>query len=114
VAWSFYYAWPIIALASGLAFAISELADWALFTFTRYRLSTRILLSSALAAPIDTTIFLYGADLAVQMRLDLDPGTRFHAANWVVFVIGKMVGACFVAWAVYRREERGIVDPAAA
>ena len=114
VAWSFYYAWPVIALASGLAFAISETADWLLFTFTRYRLSTRILLSSALAAPLDTTIFLYGADLAVQMRLDEPAGTMLHAANWIVFVIGKMVGAVIVSWAVRRREEQGLVDPAAA
>ena len=64
IAWSFYYSWPVIALASGIAFAISETADWLIFTFTKYRLSTRILLSSALAAPIDTTVFLYGADLA--------------------------------------------------
>ena len=114
IAWSFYYAWPVIALASGLAFAISETADWILFTFTRYRLSTRILLSSALAAPLDTTIFLYGADLAVQIRLDEPAGTMLHAANWVVFVIGKMVGAVIVSGAVRRREERGLVDPAAA
>ncbi len=114
VAWSFYYAWPVIALASGLAFAISETVDWILFTFTRYRLSTRILLSSAVAAPIDTTIFLYGADLAVQLRLDEPAGTMLHAANWVVFIIGKMVGAVIVSWAVRRREEQGLIDPAVA
>ncbi len=114
IAWSFYYAWPVIALASGLAFAVSETVDWLLFTFTRYRLSTRILLSSAIASPIDTTLFLYGADLAVQMRLDEPAGTMLHAANWIVFVIGKMVGAVIVSSAIRRREERGLVDPAAA
>ncbi len=113
IAWSFYYAWPVIALASGLAFAISETVDWLLFTFTRYRLSTRILLSSAIAAPVDTSVFLYGADLAVQMRLDEPPGTMLHMANWIVFVIGKMVGAVIVSWAMRRREARGLVDPAA-
>lgn len=114
VAWSFYYAWPVIALASGLAFAVSETVDWLLFTFTRYRLSTRILLSSAAAAPIDTTLFLYGADLAVQMRLDEPPGTMLHAANWIVFVIGKMIGAVIVSQAIRRRELSGEVDPQAA
>ena len=44
IGWSFYYSWPVIALASGIAFAISETADWLIFTFTKYRLSTRILL----------------------------------------------------------------------
>ena len=113
IAWSFYYAWPVIALASGIAFAVSELADWALYTFTKYRLSTRILLSSALASPIDTTIFLYGADLAMQMNMGSEPGSMLHWANWVVFIIGKMVGAVIVSYAVRRREDAGLIDPAA-
>mgnify|MGYP000035298811 CR=1 FL=1 len=114
IAWSFYYSWPIIAIASGLAFAISEIVDWMLFTFTKYRLSTRIVLSSALAAPIDTTVFLYGADLAKAMEGISERGSEFHPANWIVFVIGKMVGAVVVSWMIRRREERGVVDPAAA
>ena len=114
IAWSFYYAWPVIALASGIAFAISESVDWLLFTFTKYRLSTRILLSSALAAPVDTTVFLYGADLAKQMELGMDPGNSLHVWNWVVFVIGKMVGAVIVSAIIRRREDLGKVDPAAA
>ena len=123
IAWSFYYAWPVIALASGIAFAVSELADWVLFTFTKYRLSTRILLSSALASPIDTTIFLYGADLALQinegkdlaygfMGMPVADGNMFHAANWVVFIIGKMVGAVVVSYMIRKREDAGLIDPA--
>tara|TARA_R110000796_G_scaffold27004_2_gene74556 strand:- start:739 stop:1407 length:669 start_codon:yes stop_codon:yes gene_type:complete len=114
IAWSFYYAWPVIALASGIAFAISEGVDWLMFTFTKYRLSTRILLSSALAAPVDTTVFLYGADLAKQMELGMDPGNSLHVWNWIVFVIGKMVGAVIVSAVIRRRENLGLVDPAAA
>ena len=72
VAWSFFYSWPVIALASGIAFAVSEMVDWMVYTFTKYRLSTRILISSALATPVDTTVFLFGADLAKQaMRVVL-------------------------------------------
>ena len=114
VAWSFYYAWPVIALASGIAFAISEGVDWLMFTFTKYRLSTRILLSSALAAPVDTTVFLYGADLAKQIEFGAEPGNSLHVANWVVFVIGKMVGAVAVSMIMRRREDLGLVDPAEA
>ncbi len=111
VAWSFFYAWPVIALASGIAFAISEGVDWLLFTFTKYRLSTRILLSSALAAPVDTTVFLYGADLAKQLELGLEPGNSLHAWNWIVFVIGKMVGAVIVSAIIRRREDAGLTNP---
>ena len=113
IAWSFYYSWPVIAIASGIAFAISETADWLIYTFTKYRLSTRILLSSALAAPIDTTVFLYGADLAKVMAGIAEPGSEFHLANWIVFVLGKMVGAVVVFWIIRKREDSGQVDPAA-
>ncbi|MFN3912252.1 hypothetical protein [Hyphomonas sp.] len=111
VAWSFFYAWPVIALASGIAFAVSESVDWLLFTFSKYRLSTRILLSSALAAPVDTTVFLYGADLAKQMELGLEPGNSLHVWNWIVFVIGKMVGAVIVSAIIRRREDAGLISP---
>ena len=110
VAWSFFYAWPVIALASGIAFAISEGVDWLLFTFSKYRLSTRILLSSALAAPVDTTVFLHGADLAKQMELGMEPGNSLHVWNWIVFVIGKMVGAVIVSAIIRRREDAGLID----
>lgn len=111
IGWSFYYAWPVIALASGIAFAISEIADWLIYTLTKYRLSTRILLSSAVAAPLDTTIFLYGADLARQIQLGDEPGNMLHVANWVVFIIGKMVGAVIVSWLIRQRENQGKIDP---
>lgn len=65
--WSMYYAWIVIVIASGVAFFVSEFFDWLLFTFTKMKLSKRILYSSAVAAPIDTTIFLYGADVAKQV-----------------------------------------------
>lgn len=110
VAWSFFYAWPVIALASGIAFAISEAVDWLVFTFTKYRLSTRILISSALASPVDTTVFLYGADLARQIEFGMEPGNMLHPANWIVFVIGKMVGAVLVSWAIRRREDKGLIS----
>jgi queuosine precursor transporter len=113
IAWSFYYSSPLIALASASAFAISEAADWAIYTFTKYRLSTRILLSSIVACPIDTTVFLYGADLSQQMH-GAAPGSMLNPANWIFFVLGKLVGAVVVAWIMRRREDRGEVDPASA
>jgi len=114
IAWSFYYSWPVIALASATAFAISETVDWLLFTFTKYRLSTRILLSSAVAAPVDTTVFLYGADLAQQMAGVAEAGSQLNLPNWIFFIIGKLTGAVIVSWMIRRREDRGTVDPAAA
>lgn len=114
IGWSFYYSWPVIAIASAIAFGVSETVDWLLFTFTKYRLSTRILLSSAVAAPVDTTVFLYGADLARQIAMGDPPGNTLTLANWIFFIIGKMVGAVIVSQMIRRREDRGTVDPAAA
>lgn len=87
---------PELALASGGAFAISELVDWALFTFSKYKLSTRVLLSSALAAPLDTTLFLYGASFIRDGQLTMP--------NIVMSISGKMVGALVIWWFLKRRE----------
>jgi len=89
---------PELALASGGAFAIAEMVDWALFTFTKYRLSTRVLLSSAIAAPLDTTIFLYGAEF---IRSD-----QLTGSNVTMSIIGKMVGAVIIWWLIRIRLER--------
>ena len=94
-----WFAGPELAIASGLAFAISELVDWALFTFTKLRLSTRVLLSSALAAPIDSAAFLW---LAESIR----PG-QFTAENVTMSIIGKMLGAFVIAWIVRQQEKNG-------
>jgi len=118
IAWAFFYAWPVIAIASGAAFAVSEAADWLVYTFTKYRLSTRVLLSSALASPIDTTIFLYGADLALQLNPEINAsaGTMLHPMNWIIFALGKMVGAVCVSWMLRRDEDAAALRavPAAA
>ncbi|MEM1390192.1 MAG: hypothetical protein AAGG45_03845 [Pseudomonadota bacterium] len=111
LAWSMYYAWIVIVIASGLAFFVSEFFDWLLFTFTKMKLSKRILYSSAVATPIDTTIFLYGADLAKQIEFGLEFGNTLTLANWIVFVIGKMIGAIVVSEMIKRREDAGLTDP---
>ena len=89
---------PELALASGAAFAISEIVDWALFTFTKFRLSSRVLLSSAIAAPLDTSIFLYGAEM---IRPD-----QLTGPNITMSIIGKMVGAVVIWWIVRSRFEK--------
>ena len=65
----------------------------------------------ALAAPVDTTIFLYGADLARQMKLGDEPGNMLHLANWIVFVVGKMIGAVIISYMIRQREKAGDIDP---
>lgn len=101
IGWSFYYAYPPIALASAAAYAISETVDWTLFTFTKFRLSTRVWVSSALASPLDTVVFLYGASFT-------DP-TQFSVWNVIFMIIGKMLGATVIFYMLRARENAG--DP---
>ena len=55
---SYFLADPFVAYASVAAFAISELADWFVYSFTKRSFAQRILFSSALATPLDTIVFL--------------------------------------------------------
>ena len=45
-------------MASAAAFAVGELGDWAVYTFTRRPFSQRILISSLIGAPLDSIVFL--------------------------------------------------------
>ena len=55
---SYLMADPFVALASIIAFAISEAADWAIYTFTKKPFAQRILLSSLVSTPLDSALFL--------------------------------------------------------
>jgi queuosine precursor transporter len=88
---SWFMATPEVAVASVTAFTISELVDWAVYSFTGYRFSQRILLSSAVSTPIDSAIFLGMIGL-------------FSIPTVAVMTISKMVGALMVFWLVRRRE----------
>lgn len=55
---SYYMASPQVATASLLAFIISELVDWAIYTFTRRPFEQRIMLSSLASTPVDSVVFL--------------------------------------------------------
>jgi len=93
-----WLAGPQLALASGAAFAIAELVDWAIFTFTKWPLSRRVFISSLIAAPIDSVAFLYGANFIRAGSLTL--------ANIIMSVGGKMVGAVVVSLVVWQSERR--------
>ncbi len=56
---TWYMVDPFLAAASLTAFFISEMADWAIYSFTRRPLQSRVLISSLVAVPLDTFAFLY-------------------------------------------------------
>ncbi len=66
---SYVVAGPALAVASGIAFACSELADWAVFTPLRRRsLPVAVLVSSVVSAPVDTVLFLHLAGFGVTWQ----------------------------------------------
>lgn len=91
-------AWPVIVVASGAAFLISETADWAVYTFSNRPLSQRIMISSAISAPIDQVLFIYLASLVV-------PGI-FAWGTILTGVISKLAGAYVVSRIVAAQEKR--------
>jgi len=88
---SYLMASPMIAVASAAAFLLSELVDWAVYSFTRRPLSQRILYSSALGAPVDSLVFLSGVGI-------------LSTAGVAAMTASKMLGALIVWWMMRRRE----------
>lgn len=90
---SYFMASPQIAMASVAAFLVSEFIDWAIYTFTGKTLSQRILLSSIVATPVDSAVFLYMAGF----------GSPFAV---LIQTLSKMVGAVIVWWVIRQRETK--------
>ncbi|CAO4135936.1 VUT family protein [Methylorubrum extorquens] len=90
---SYFTAGFDIAAASTLAFVVSETVDWAVFTLTRRRLSQRILISSAISVPIDTTVFYWARDIASPSGIALGIAVKMLASVGI--------------WLWLRRREQG-------
>ena len=88
---SYVMANPFVAIASLIAFLISEFADWAVYTFTGRSFSQRVLISSAVGTPLDSIAFL---------------GIIGHLSvtSVIVMTVSKMLGALLVWWFMRRRE----------
>lgn len=88
---SWFMASPEVAVASVVAFAVSELMDWAVYSFTGYRFSQRILLSSMISTPVDSVVFLGMMGL-------------FSISNVIIMTLSKIIGAVVVFLLVRQRE----------
>jgi len=87
---SWWMADPFIAVASVSAFLISEMADWAVYTWTKKPFAQRVLLSSLVGTPLDSAVFL-----AIIGHLSI--------TAVVVMTAAKMLGALVVWWMLQRR-----------
>ncbi len=95
---SYFMAPAEIALASGIAFGVSEMVDYIVYTTSKRPLSERVLISSSLSAPIDSTLFLLIANMAI-------PGV-FSWMTLLTSIVSKLVGAYAVYLILRRRESR--------
>ena len=91
VAISYFMANPFVATASAAAFLISELVDWAVYTYTKRPLSQRILFSSLLGAPVDSAVFLGLLSLLSPVGI-------------AAMTASKLIAAFIVWWMIRRRE----------
>ena len=94
---SYMMAPPEIALASGIAFGVSEMVDYVVFTTTKRTLSQRVMLSTGIAAPIDSLLFLWVANMAI-------PGI-FTWSTLLTSVASKLAGA-YAVYRLLKRRER--------
>lgn len=56
---SYVMASPFLAVASLMAYLVSEGVDWAIYSFSRWPFQRRVIVSSAISAPIDSAVFLW-------------------------------------------------------
>lgn len=94
---SFITSSKIVATASTIAFVLSEIVDWALFTFSKRPLSQRILISSLLSAPVDTILFWY---LVSQEHQGV-----FQPLTLITAILSKLLGA-YIVYLIVKKKEK--------
>lgn len=77
---SYLMADPFVAIASAASFCISELVDWLNYTLLKKPFYERVLISSIIATPVDTAVFLFLIDLAESL-------------TFVMMVVCKLIAA---------------------
>lgn len=86
---SYEMASPAIAVASCAAYLVSELTDWVVYTFSKWPLRQRVLLSSMLGTPVDSAVFLYLIGFFSLSGVLLMTASKMIAALTVYFWLPK-------------------------
>jgi len=96
---SYELADPNVAIASAVSFAFSEFIDWLIFSLTKKPFNERVLISSLIAAPIDTAVFLLYIDI-------------LSIPTFVLMVLSKLLVAIGVWHYGKRQKACGVVESA--
>lgn len=103
---SFILGGPQIGMASAAAFGFSELFDWAYFTFSKRSFAQRVLISSFIAAPIDSIIFFGLADM-----LEVIPGVQLMSWPTVLTeTLSKIAAALIIYLRLRKRPQTCILN----
>jgi len=86
---SYFMASPFIAIASVTAFIVSEIVDWAYYTWSKKTLRQRILISSLLSTPIDSAIFLLMINQFSFVATLAMFSSKMLAALFIWYYLGK-------------------------
>ena len=86
---SYFMASPFIAIASVTAFIVSEIVDWAYYTWSKKTLRQRILISSLLSTPIDSAIFLLMINQFSFVAILAMFASKMLAALFIWYYLGK-------------------------
>ena len=88
---SYLVADPFIAIASAVAFGVSEIVDFSVFTPLRKKnLATAVIVSSVASAPIDTVLFLAIAGFGITWQAVL--------GQFLIKTAMALVVAGFLSW----------------
>ncbi|UDF04253.1 VUT family protein [Asticcacaulis sp. AND118] len=97
LAFSFLTSDPAVVIASTCAFAVSELIDWAIYTFIKRPLSERVVISTAISSPIDSAVFYLIASTTI-------PGI-FNIWSIATSILSKLAGV-FAVFLIMRHREK--------
>lgn len=85
---------PALGIAAILASSASEFMDWLVYTVTKRPFHQRIIISSLVAAPVDTLIFFSAFDY-----FQVIPGvTIFNWGTVALGILSKLAAALFIYW----------------
>jgi queuosine precursor transporter len=83
---------PGLAAASLIAFALSEMTDWGVYSFTKRPLQSRILLSSLFAIPVDTLAFQHLAGYLTPAAFVTEVASKAIGVAIVWYLLKLRVG----------------------
>lgn len=95
---------PALAIATAVSSTVSELADWALYSFIKQPFHKRILISSLISCPLDSFVFFAAFDF-----FHVIPGVSVF--NWVSILAAsasKLLAAVLIFWIYMRKEKKGL------